>query len=134
LRLFIWLSVRYLSQGVHLQTRSMKLIDILSLPLLIPHELSHYLVGRLLGVRMKLEFTQVRIYGYKRIPRWKMVVIVLAPTMLAVGLMIGFVAFFAFGEITWVRYRQALAGVTYAALLLTTCIGDWRSVWTDWRE
>jgi hypothetical protein len=111
-----------------------KLIEILFLPLLIPHELSHYLVGRLLGVQIKLEFKQVRIYGYRRIPRWKMVVIVLAPTMLAVGLMIGFVAFFAFGEITRVRYQQALVGVTYAALLLTTCVGDWRSFWTDWRE
>jgi hypothetical protein len=110
----------------------MKPLEVLFLPLLIPHELSHYLVGRLLGVRMKLGINQVRIYGRQSIPRWKMSLIDLAPTILAVVLLIGFMAFFILGEITRHRFRQALAGMTYAALLLTTCVGDWRDFWNDW--
>jgi hypothetical protein len=109
-------------------------LDVVFLPFSIPHELSHYLVGRLLGVRIKLEINQVRIYGSQNVPRWKMRLIILAPTLLAVMVLIGFVVFFVLGEITRQRFRQALAGVTYAALLLTTCVGDWRDFWNDWHN
>ena len=54
------------------------LLIFLLLPALIPHELVHYLTGRLLGMEIRLYLREV---VYKRTDLWKEITMALAPTV-----------------------------------------------------
>ena len=97
------------------------------LPWAIPHEAAHWSMSRLLGVPaiMYLDSTRVTTKG---VPRWKMALIDLAPTLLSFVIAVFFVGFVLSAPLTKERGRIAILGLTYAAQLFITCMGDWRNV------
>lgn len=101
-------------------------ISILLLPLTIPHELSHYLAGRLLGVKISMGLYRVR-YNVRGVATWKQIVISLAPTILGASIGILALLYLLSGPISKPRAYVALIGFTYSALMITSCYQDWIS-------
>lgn len=104
-----------------------KIISIVGLVISIPHELSHYLVGRLLGVDIQFGLYRTK-YKAAGVPTWKRVLISSAPTFLGLAIAAAFIIYLLSGDFTKPRAFVTLYGVTYAALMLATCLGDWQSI------
>lgn len=90
------------------------------LPVTYPHEMSHYLVGRLLGMEIQLHELHVAYNQSDQI--WKDILMIMAPTGLAVLIMLG--AFQLIG------FSQTLADyiLIYGFVMLVSSAGDWYSV------
>ena len=102
-------------------------LSILLLPLTIPHELSHYLIGRLFGVNISLGLYRVT-YSIRNVPMWKRILIDVAPTILSLIIFSITLFYLIQSPITKARAYVALFGFTYALMLLSSCVGDWRDI------
>lgn len=91
-----------------------------------PHEFAHFITGRVLGVEVILRRRSVDVPI--EIPDWKHLIILIAPTLLGIGVMLGSIAVpFIYG----LTRRPALIGTEgflYSLGLLSTCIGDWKDI------
>lgn len=91
-----------------------------------PHELAHFIIGRILGVEVVLRKRSVAVPI--DIPDWKHIVILIAPTLLSIGVMLASITVpFVYG----LTRRPALIGIEgffYSLGLLSTCVGDWKDI------
>jgi hypothetical protein len=116
----------------HSEHKSMKTIIILVITgiFTIPHEICHFLVGRLLGVRTEIiNISHTMAYDYHHIPAWKMVAIDLAPTLFGIGLALALGGHVL--EMPRPRAGIGLVGAWYVSIFLSSCLGDWRDAWHD---
>lgn len=96
----------------------------------IPHEICHFLAGRLLGIRTKIvDIAHTMSYGYDRTPAWKLVAIDLAPTLF--GLLLALSLGYFVLEAPRQRAVIGLVGGWYVSIFLSSCLGDWRNAWHD---
>lgn len=83
------------------------LLTFLLLPALIPHELVHYLTGRLLGMEIRLYLREVI---YKRTDLWKEITMALAPTVFSLSIIV--FAFFLDPDNEWTLVLLMYGGVS----------------------
>ncbi|MCI0575929.1 MAG: hypothetical protein L0332_25495 [Chloroflexi bacterium] len=96
-------------------------------PICIAHELCHYSVARLLGVRARLFLTEIRVEPGTR--NWQLVVIALAPAAAGVGPLFLAAGYTLFVAETWIGRILGLELTVLFLAWLGCCRLDFRGVW-----
>lgn len=105
-----------------------KLTKIFLAPIAIPHELSHYVVARLLGLEARLQWTFVDVQI--RQGDWRWLPVLVAPILLGFGFQ-AFFTYLAYKTSLYpspINHLLALSSLAFNLIWQVMCLGDYRQI------